>query len=307
MRRKGASATDALAFRRESIAGEPDGVPPMPSPFVVALREARARIVSAAEAAPGGTPETGAARRLLRELDRTVARLEGEDGDRELISIVCHDLKDPLASIVMGAAFLRRTIAEDDGSVRRVVEAIVRSADRMNQTVADFHDLARLDAGTLVVDRQPCDVGAALGAARAPWQALASERGLHLDLDLPPAPLVAVCDRGRLLQIVSKLVDNAVRFTAASGRIVIRAWKDEDRVRFSVTDNGRGIAADRISTIFEHAANARRTPRDGPGLGLAIVRGLVELQGGNVQVESRADAGSVFSFTLPAAPAPPEC
>jgi two-component system phosphate regulon sensor histidine kinase PhoR len=279
----------------------------MPSPFVVALREARARIASAADPASVDIPETGAARRLVRELDRTIARLEGEDGDRELISIVCHDLKDPLASIVMGAAFLRRTVAQDDGPVRRVVEAISRSADRMNQTVGDFHDLARLDAGSLPVDRQPCDVGAALGATRASWQALASERGLHLDLDLPRAPLVALCDRARVLQIVSKLLGNAYRFTGASGRVVVRAWKEEELVWVSVADSGRGIAADRISTIFEHAANARRTPRDGPGLGLAIVRGLVELQGGKVHVESRVDAGSVFSFALPAAPAPPEC
>ncbi|MGA3123724.1 MAG: HAMP domain-containing sensor histidine kinase [Polyangiaceae bacterium] len=299
----------------------------MPSPFVLALRDARSRIGSAADACATAA-ERVAARRLAHEIDQILARLEGTDGDRDLISVVCHDLKDPLASIVMGAGFLKRTIAPDQGPVRRVVDAIARSADRMNQVVGDFHDLAKLDSGMIEADRRPCDVGSALRAAAAPLEDLARAHDVRFELDVPVAPLVAICDRGRLLQIVSKLVGNAVRFTPPGGRVALSASyaseevartsgdgeaeigrtpleaRDPQRavVRFSVADTGRGIAADRLATIFDHAANARRTPRDGPGLGLAIVRGLVELQGGAVRVESRIDQGSRFSFTLPAAP-----
>jgi signal transduction histidine kinase len=298
----------------------------MPSPFVLALRDARSGIASAVDAC-ATAEERVAARRLAREIDQTLARLEGTDADRDLISVVCHDLKDPLASIVMGAGFLKRTVAPDQGPVRRVVDAIARSADRMNQVVGDFHDLAKLDSGMIEADRRPCDVGSALRAAAAPLEDLASAHDVRFELDVPVAPLVAVCDRGRLLQIVSKLVGNAVRFTPPGGRVALSASyaseevarasgdgeaiggtrleaRDPQRavVRCSVADTGRGIAADRLATIFDHAANARRTPRDGPGLGLAIVRGLVELQGGAVRVESRIDQGSMFSFTLPAAP-----
>ncbi len=295
----------------------------MPSPFVLALRDARSRIASAADACATAS-ERVAARRLAREIDQTLGRLEGTDADRDLISVVCHDLKDPLASIVMGAGFLKRTVAPDEGPVRRVVDAIARSAARMNQVVGDFHDLAKIDSGMIEADRRPCDVGSALRAAAAPFEDLASAQEVRFELDVPVAPLVAICDRGRLLQIVSKLVGNAVRFTPPGGRVALSASyasaevgpsadgeaanggtleaRDPQRiVRFSVADTGRGIAADRLATIFDHAANARRTPRDGPGLGLAIVRGLVELQGGAVRVESRIDQGSIFSFTLPAA------
>jgi two-component system, sensor histidine kinase ChiS len=146
-----------------------------------------------------------------------------------------------------------------------------------------------------------CDVSSTLQAALLSFEASAKDAGIRLELELPDAPLEAFCDRGRLMQIVSKLVSNALRFTQAQGGVVVRASREGDLVRISVSDTGRGIAADRLSTIFDYAANARRTPRDGPGLGLAIVRGLVELQGGRATVESRISEGSVFAFTLPAA------
>jgi signal transduction histidine kinase len=140
----------------------------------------------------------------------------------------------------------------------------------------------------------------ALQAAKVMFEAQASPHGVRLELELPPeGPLRALCDRARLTQIVSKLVANAVKFTQPQGRVTISAEREGDSVRVSVADTGRGIAADRLPTIFDRRANARRTPRDGPGLGLAIVHALVEAHGGSVRVESRVGEGSVFSFSLP--------
>ncbi|MGH7272436.1 MAG: hypothetical protein ACREJ3_18560, partial [Polyangiaceae bacterium] len=99
----------------------------MMSPFVVALREALALVEAAPPADPG---ETMVARRLLREMRETVSRLEGGNPETDLVSIICHDLKDPLASIVMGAGFLRKTVPVADGGARRVIDAIARSSDR---------------------------------------------------------------------------------------------------------------------------------------------------------------------------------
>lgn len=240
------------------------------------------------------------ARRLAHDLDQAILRLRGEDVERDLLSVICHDLKDPLASIVMGAGFLKKTIAPQELPARRVIDAIARSADRMSQVIADFHDLARLDAGRLVLDRQACDVGSALRTAAASFETAAREASVRLDVELPDDPLFAFCDRARLVQIVSKLTGNAIRFTPSGGSIVVRASREAGSVRVSVTDTGRGIPADRVPTIFDYSANARRTPRDGPGLGLAIVKGLVELHGGRVAVESRVNEGSAFSFSLPA-------
>ena len=102
------------------------------------------------------------ARRIEHELDQAIVRLEGGESDKDLIAVVCHDLKDPLASIVMGAGFLKKTIPTDDAAARRVIEAIARSADRMSRIVTDFHDLAKLEAGNLPLEVRPCDVGAVL-------------------------------------------------------------------------------------------------------------------------------------------------
>jgi two-component system sensor histidine kinase ResE len=264
------------------------------SPFVTALCDARAQIAAAAH-----TPaEAAVARRIERELEQTIARLEGGEADKDLIAVVCHDLKDPLASIVMGAGFLRKAVAAEDAAAKRVVEAIARSADRMGQVVADFHDLAKLEAGRLSVEHQPCDVVAVLKGVIVPFAALAKEKGIDLEVEMPPE-LTIRCDRARLAQIAGKLLGNALKFTAAGGRVTVRVAAEGGGVAVDVKDNGRGIGPDRLPTIFDHSANARRTPRDGPGLGLAIARGLAELQGGAIAVQSKPGEGSVFTFTLP--------
>jgi signal transduction histidine kinase len=264
------------------------------SPFVTALREARARIASASTS----PVEASAARRIERELEQTIARLEGTEADKDLIAVVCHDLKDPLASIVMGAGFLRKALSTEDPAAKRVVEAIARSADRMGQVVGDFHDLAKLEAGRLAVEHQVCDVVVTLKGALAPFAAQAKEKGVQLEVEMPPA-LTIHCDRARLIQTFGKILGNALKFTPANGRITVRVAAEGAGASITVEDNGRGIAADRLPTIFDHGANARRTPRDGPGLGLAIARGVTELQGGTITVRSQPGEGSAFTFTLP--------
>jgi signal transduction histidine kinase len=268
----------------------------MKTTLLTALREARTALGAAAPAEPG---EAAVAKKLARDLDETIARLEGKEPPKDLMSIVCHDIKDPLASIVMGAGFLKKTIPADDAPARRVVDAIARSADRMNRVVSDFHDLAKLESGTLEIEVRSCDVAAVLDAATSLLGQQARGADVALRFEAASSPLPAVCDRARLLQIVSKLVDNAVRFTASGGQVLVRAEREGAFVRVSVRDTGRGIPAERLDEIFDRAANARRSPRDGPGLGLAIARGLVEAQGGSVGVESRPDEGSLFWFTLP--------
>jgi signal transduction histidine kinase len=275
----------------------------MTTPFVIALRGALALLTSAT-AAPAEPGEAAVARRIIRDIEQSLARFEGRDeGAADLISIVCHDLKDPLASIVMGAGFLRKTVSADDGPARRVVEAIARSTDRMSQVIGDFHDLAKLEAGRIALDLRPWDVVAILHAAIPTFEPRARERGVRLELEVPQAPLIALSDRARLVQVLSKLVGNAIKFSAAEGRVVVRAEEKDGAVRVAVSDSGRGIAPDRLLAIFDHVANARRSPRDGPGLGLAIAQGLLGLQGSKIEVQSLVEKGSVFSFSLPVSPA----
>jgi signal transduction histidine kinase len=271
----------------------------MTSPFAAALREARGLLASTAPTAPGEAP---VATRVLRELDDAIARLGGRESDRDLLSIVCHDLKEPLASIVMGAGFLRRTVPATEAAALRVIEAVARSAERMTQIVSDFHDLAKLETHSLEVDVRPQDLVATVAAAIGSLEPGARHKGLTLDLEAPES-LQARCDGPRVAQIVSKLVGNAIKFTPAGGRVVVRVAPDATRARVRVTveDTGCGIPPERIATLFDHAANARRASREGPGLGLPIVRGLTDVQEGKVAVESRVGQGTTVTVTLPAA------
>lgn len=270
----------------------------MASPLVVALRSALEVVTGASTVEPG---ESAVARRIIRDMEQALVRLEGkESNETDLIAIVCHDLKDPLASIVMGAGFLRKTISADDSAGRRVVEAILRSTDRMSQVIGDFHDLAKLETGRITLDVRPWDVVAILHPAATPLDAKARERGVHFDSDLPSTPIHALCDRSRLVQVVSKLVGNAIKFTNTEGRVTLRVESRPAGVRVAVSDTGKGIPPERTSSIFDHGVNARRTPRDGPGLGLAIAQGLLDLQQIKIDVHSQVDKGSEFSFTLPA-------
>ena len=221
---------------------------------------------------------------------------------KDLLSVICHDLKDPLSSIVMGAGFLKKVIPADDtfASARRIVDAIARSSERMNLLIGDLHDLGKLEAGLLAASVRPVDAAA---IARAVYDVLAPQaeaKKLQFQCEAPAAAgaLMAMCDRARVMQILTKLVGNAIKFTAEGGAVTLRCAPVGDQVEISVTDTGRGIADARKSTVFDREANARQVPRDGPGLGLAIAKGLVELQGGKIGVESELGKGSRFSFLL---------
>jgi signal transduction histidine kinase len=266
--------------------------------FLAVLRDARAAL---AASHPSDAHEAALARRLTRELDEAIGRLEGKEPERDLLSIVCHDLKEPLASITMGAGFLQRTFPPSDEPARRVIDAIARSAGRMSQVVGDFHDIARLEGGTLSIDARSCDIGHLLEGVVAALVPRAGERSLSLKLEPPAEGTLVHCDRARLSQVVSKLVENAVKFTPPGGAIVVRAEREAEKVRVSVHDTGRGISEDWLGRIFDRRENARRTPRDGPGLGLAIANQIVELHGGTMGVESRVGDGSTFWFTIPIA------
>ncbi len=256
----------------------------MASPFVIALRGALA-LLAAAPPEPG---EAGVARKIVREIEQSLARFEGKEAsESDLISIVCHDLKDPLASIVMGAGFLRKTVSADDGAARRVVDAIARSTDRMSQVIGDFHDLAKLEAGRIALDLRPCDVTAVLHAAIPTFESRARERGVRLELEVPQSPLVALSDRARLLQVVAKLVGNAIKFTSAEGSVVVRA-EDRGEPYASRSPTAAGAfpptGSLRSSTTRPTLVAPRAT---GPASGSRLPRGWLSFTG----ARSRSRAG----------------
>ena len=168
----------------------------------------------------------------------------------------------------------------------------------MKRIIADLLDLAQIEAGQLAVEQKPEDAADIVREGLDMLRPLAAKRALELD-GSTSAGLQVHCDRGRVLQILSNLVSNALKFTPKAGSIFIEAKNAENEAQFSVRDSGQGIAPQDLSRIFDRFWRARQNNREGIGLGLSIVKGLVEAHGGRVWVESKLGAGTTFFFTLP--------
>lgn len=221
----------------------------------------------------------------------------------ELVAVVSHDLKSPLATALMNAQLLLRRLppGEESRDLRRPTERIQKAAERMERLIRDLLDMAKLDAGHLVIAPAPVEVDALVSDAVELLREAAAAGSLQLNLRVAPCAGCARCDRERVLQVIANLLGNAIKFTPSGGEIAIGAELSGADVLFWVRDTGPGIAEEDQAWIFDRYWQARQTAHQGTGLGLSIAKGLVEVHGGRIWVESTIGAGSTFFFTLPAA------
>jgi PAS domain S-box-containing protein len=219
----------------------------------------------------------------------------------DILAIVAHDLRNPLNSIVMQAHLLRRRGPEPDRRSRRPVDAIERATTRMNRLIHDLLDVARLEAGRLSVEASRVSAREVVLDSYAVQSPLASAVSLDLRHDLPPELPEVWADRDRLLQVLENLIGNAIKFTASGGSITVAATSRDDEVLFSVTDTGSGIPPDELGHLFDRFWQGRRARKLGAGLGLPIVKGIIEAHGGRIWVESTPGRGTTFFFTVPTA------
>jgi PAS domain S-box-containing protein len=220
----------------------------------------------------------------------------------DMMAVVSHDLGNPLSAIRIGTSLLLRTLppAQLRSGGAKHLEFIRQSAQQMEGLVNDLLDVKRLEAGTVTLQLRPVEPREIVGQVLDVFRPIAEGGGIALDSQCDEAPAVAA-DPQRLAQVLSNLVSNALKFTAADGRVTICARGAGDSVLFSVADTGAGIAAEHLPHVFDRFWQARREGRKGLGLGLAIARGLVEAHGGSIWVESVVGEGSTFLFTVPAA------
>ena len=217
-----------------------------------------------------------------------------------LLAIVSHDLRNPLGAIVSSAGLLQHTTfgGNEGERIHKSADSILRSADRMNRLIADLLDLAQIQAGKLSVEQSSQDVEGLINECLELMRPLAASRDLT---GRTGAILMVHCDRERALQILSNLVGNAIKFTPEAGSICIEADRAGHEVRFLVRDTGQGVSEEELPHIFDRFWQGHRKNRVGIGLGLSIVKGLVEAHGGRLWVESKLGAGTTFFFTLPRA------
>lgn len=219
----------------------------------------------------------------------------------QVLAIVAHDLRNPLNHIAMQAALLRRRAKTGAGNEANAGAAIQRAVDRMTRLIEDLLDVSRMEAGRLSVHQAPLDAGKFLVECVESQRHLAEAASIELGLQEPQAMPPVWADRDRLSQVFENLIGNALKFTGSGGRITVAAEARENEMVFSVRDSGAGIPPEHMPHLFDRFWQASHAGREGAGLGLPIVKGVVEAHGGRIWVESTPGKGSCFLFTVPKA------
>lgn len=238
------------------------------------------------------------AQRVANEQLRRVDR-----GKDEFVSIVSHEFRTPLTGILGFSEMIRDQASLTTDEVKEFAGDIHKNAARLARMINDLLDLDRMRLGRMTLDIGPVDLNAIVRdvAALIPRDPVLHQIELELDDAIPRAQ----GDKDKLTQVVTNLVSNAVKYSPEGGPIRLRSWLEGDTFRLSVADSGIGIPAGELDRVFEKFTRVEsKAMRDiqGTGLGLPIVRQIVELHGGRVWVESVFGAGSTFHVALPLAP-----
>ncbi len=220
----------------------------------------------------------------------------------DVLSVVSHDLGNPLAAIRLCAAALLEAPPSDVKEQRHLMQAIGNSADWMSRLIQDLLDVSTIEVGKLSVERRTEQVGPIVRQALAMVGPQAQQRGVQLAAaltgDVPPVH----GDAARLIQVLTNLVGNSLKYTDRGGSVTVSAATQGEEVLLTVRDTGSGIPADQLPRIFERYYTRKRgANKSGSGLGLSIARGIVEAHGGRIWVESEVGVGTSFFVALPAA------
>src|SRR5262245_21515156 len=272
------------------------------------VRDSRGRIMGASKIARDVSDRKRAeAERAALLQAAQQAREEAEELNRskdQFLAVLSHELRTPLNAI-FGWARMLQSADMDEGTSRRAIEAILRNATSQVQLVEDLLDVSRIITGKMRLDVQPLDLKSVIESALDAVQPAASAKGLRIATVLDPnaGPVVGAADR--LRQVVWNLLINAIKFTPREGHIQVYLRKVDSHVEIQVTDDGEGIRPEVLSYIFDRFRPGDSTttrPHGGLGLGLALVRHLVDLHGGRVRAASDGPGrGATFVVELPIA------
>lgn len=216
----------------------------------------------------------------------------------DVMTMVSHDLKNPIGAVLLNTMLLERKPFPPEG-VKKRAEIIAQITRRMDSMVKDILDVAKIESGTFAVELAPEEVLSVFQEAFQLLSPLAKARKIKLNSQVPKdcCPLIAV-DKGRIIQVLSNLVGNALKFTPEGGTVSMAVERRNDGALFVVKDTGAGIAPEHLPYVFDRFWQASHTAKQGTGFGLAIVKGIVEAHGGKIFVESKLGEGTTFYFNL---------
>ena len=219
---------------------------------------------------------------------------------KEFLSNISHELRTPLTSILAFVETLEDGAVDDKENNRRFLQVIRRNAERMHALIADILELSLIESGNVSVVIGSVELAPLVADIFASLSAQAAARSVELKNGVPPGTVVRA-DPGRLEQMLTNLVENAIKFNNPNGSVTVNYADKGDRNVICVSDEGDGIVPDHLERIFERFYRADRArSSDGTGLGLAIVKHLARLHGGEVTAASTLGTGSTFSIELPA-------
>ena len=220
---------------------------------------------------------------------------------QEFLSNISHELRTPLTSILAFVETLEDGAIDDAENNRRFLGIIKRNAERMHELIADILELSMIESGNVSIQTKPVRLKNLVDEVLTSLSSKAAEREIVLISNVP-AEMTATADPVRLEQMLTNLVDNAIKFNRACGRVTIESSDSDEKVSISVRDTGEGILPDHLPRVFERfyrADRGRTREIGGTGLGLAIVKHLARLHGGEVFVSSVPTQGCTFTIEIP--------
>ena len=234
---------------------------------------------------------------------QAIEQLKAEDVRKnEFLAMLAHELRNPLAPISAGAEVLT-LVRQDEERVRKIGEIISRQATHMTNLINDLLDVSRVTRGLAELENQVLDVRHVVSDAVEQANPLIHSKHHHLSLHIPPQPALVVGDKKRLVQVVANLLNNAAKYTPEGGNIALRIEVQESHVILETTDDGIGMESELLDHVFDLFAQAERSSdrsSGGLGLGLALVKSIVEMHGGRVSAASEGIGnGSRVTVVLP--------
>ncbi len=242
-----------------------------------------------------GADMTTAALSLIKN---TLAHARTQQGRGiDVLSIVAHDLRSPLSVISMTAESLTQmTPATFKPALARPIMSAVA---RMERLLTDLLDLARIESGTLHIIKRRLDIGQLLSEVLHSYAPMFSARGIAFNIVVPAGAIVLSFDHDRMVQVLSNLLVNAMKFTPHGGNVTLQVERQAQLALFSLSDTGPGIPADALPHVFERFWQIDSDTRRGLGLGLHICEKIIQAHEGRIWAESEPGNGATFRFTLP--------
>lgn len=218
----------------------------------------------------------------------------------ELMAVVSHDLKNPLTSIQMNANLLKKFFMNQDEKSKSVLDRILRSSTTMNNLIDDILNVTKLEEGQITLDLDEHDIQSVIRDVNDILLPLAQEKHIRLELDPTSYHCKAYLDYGRMLQVFTNIIGNALKFTPDGGTIISKITKcGPEFIRIEIHDSGTGIPKENLPYVFDRFWQAKEAKRLGTGLGLAIVKGIITKHEGEIWAESEKGQGTTFIIKLP--------